>query len=257
MTELSPFLDLTRSPLEGAGTKVIQTPSSGVPFWGEDPISWDTVFIAGVRLPGLAKVTGNTKRRHVKKNVPGKHGSTVTFTGDEPTEFTVTVRLWTPEHLADFAKVVQFLKSLKPVEETTETVSTKSARPSASNGASFSSASSGSGFVSYDVGFETTKQTVKKVRVNPVSVSHPALALHGIASAFVTEIGLLSESGGRDGSGVYESRLACIECMPDALRQNGGVVTPKPQATSLGSLGQGAIAKKPTKPSQTNAGPGL
>lgn len=252
----SATLDLTSALLKGGSEAPLETPKSGIPFWEDDPVSWDTVWIEGLRLPGLAKVGGNGKRRHVKKNTPGKHGSTLTFTGDEPTEFTIHLRIWTPEHLADYVSIVQFLKTLKPVETLTKTVATQTARQGGdTKGVGFTPAAGGKAFVSYDIGFETTSEQVKYTKVNPVAIVHPALAIDGISQAFVLEFGLLAEGST---SGVFESKWSCIEFIPESLRANGGVVTPKAQSKfSIGSLGKGAIAPPPTKPSSTNSGPGL
>lgn len=242
------FLDLTKIKARSASGQVIATSTGGVPFWGDDPTSWDTVILAGVKLPGISKVRGRCRRGHERKRIAGKHGATFTFTGDEPMEFDISLKLWTAEHLQTFATVARQLKSLKPMVTTETNVATN--EPTSS-----SAGSKGEELYSLVTTKKTT--TIKRVRANPVSIIHPALAIYGVSQVFVVEFGLPEESGS-EGSGVFTVSLHCVEYMPGSVRENGGTNTPTtPLNLKPSSLGAGAIPERPTSPAQTNAGPGI
>lgn len=83
---------------------------SAIPFWGDDPDAWDTIFFAGEAAPGLAKVTGEVKNRVDKKMLPGTNGAKMTHIGYEPAEVDVELRLWMPEQLKAFADLVKQLR---------------------------------------------------------------------------------------------------------------------------------------------------
>ena len=66
---------------------------------GTDPTpqlgAWDVVDVAGVVLPGLAKVSGPGVEHAIDvKKSPGKNGATITDLGRSLGKFTITLLLW-------------------------------------------------------------------------------------------------------------------------------------------------------------------
>lgn len=82
--------------------------SSSVPFWGDSPESWNTVIIGGIRIPGIASISGKAfEVRADKKSIPGEHGEKMTTLGREPCDPEITLKLWTPQQLKDFLTIVK------------------------------------------------------------------------------------------------------------------------------------------------------
>ena len=65
----------------------------------DHPDLFDHIVIAGVTSPGVASVTGASRAYDwdVKKG-KGASGATVTFQGEPPAKFKVSLKLWRPEH---------------------------------------------------------------------------------------------------------------------------------------------------------------
>ena len=101
------FADLTGSTALG-----LDLTSKGVPFWGDDPGTWDSVEIAGVELPGLAEVDGDVEMRVDLKETPGAKGAKHTLLGWKPSQVTITLRIWTAEQLALWVSIAKQLRPL-------------------------------------------------------------------------------------------------------------------------------------------------
>lgn len=71
---------------------------------------WDVCALAGLALPGVAKVLVKAKKRFDVKKSKGKNGATLTFTGYDPSELSIELRVWTPVHLNALASVMPMLK---------------------------------------------------------------------------------------------------------------------------------------------------
>lgn len=100
-----PFEDYTWSSGTQAGTSITV---SDVPFWGEAPDAWNTVILAGITVPGIAKVGGKAfDIRMDRKSIPGEHGEKQTTLGREPCDPEIEVRLWTADHLTAFLSIVK------------------------------------------------------------------------------------------------------------------------------------------------------
>lgn len=92
--------------------------SVGVPFWGTGSEelkrpgidSWDTIFLAGIQMPGLARIEGDLKRMVDKKKASGVNGARVTHKGFDAAEFSIVVQLWEKSHLPAFEKIVALFK---------------------------------------------------------------------------------------------------------------------------------------------------
>lgn len=210
----SPFLDYTRTNTEGVA-RVPTAPAAGVPFWGDSPESWDTVTIAGRSLPGICTVTGKAGRRVDRRQTPGKHGTTVTYLGDAPAEFTITLKLWTAEHLAEYQALLEFLRSVDgPMRAAAGALPLKN---------------------------------LGKLPRSPVDIIHPTLSLLRIRAAHVIEYDFPRAAGD-----VYEASIKCIE---HGTSNSGVGTPKGAVDSSILSRGPGAIGRRLLKPSQTNGGP--
>lgn len=156
---MSAFEDLTRARNEGAA-RPPRAPAGRAPFWGDSPESWDTVTLAGTDLPGVCSVSGRVARRVDRKTSSGRHATTVTYLGDAPAEFTITVKLWTEEHLLRFEALLDALAQL---------------------------------------GAEVDSKDWGKFPRRPVDVRHPALDLLKIRACHVVEAGMLQPSSSEPG----------------------------------------------------------
>lgn len=148
---MSAFEDISRAKPEGS-LRIPRAPDGRAPFWGDSPESWDTVTLASTDLPGVCSVSGRVARRVDRKTTSGRHATTVTYLGDEPAEFTITVKLWTEAHLLSFEALLDALAQLGPALD--------------------------------------SKDSGKFPR-RPVDVRHPTLDLFKIRACHVVEAGML------------------------------------------------------------------
>lgn len=71
-----------------------------VPFWYTNPDAWDTCFLGGVALPGVAQVKTALKRKIDKKSGPGDRGGTLADKGQELSDISISLQLWEDFHLS-------------------------------------------------------------------------------------------------------------------------------------------------------------
>jgi len=106
--------DLSRVVVDMGALQVLsRTPMDAVdvvPWWNEDPASWEAVYLAGRRLPGLSWIDGTMGIRVSRKKVTGVHGHVPVQFGYEAGKFQVKMVLWTKEHLQDWAEQLQTLR---------------------------------------------------------------------------------------------------------------------------------------------------
>jgi len=77
----------------------------------ENPDAYEVVTIAGVDSPGLAQVQSiNRSYQWDVKVGKGAFGSTTTFTGRVPAEFSVLFTLWRSAHFGQWSRFVKRLK---------------------------------------------------------------------------------------------------------------------------------------------------
>ena len=78
--------------------------------------AWDIVDVAGVALPGLAKVSGPGVEQAIDvKKSPGKNGATITDLGRSLGRFTITLVLWSVSQWDEF---IQRRGMLQPLSRT-------------------------------------------------------------------------------------------------------------------------------------------
>lgn len=253
-----PYADLTRSGSDE------QPKASAVPFWGDGSGAWDTVWVKGLRLPGVAEVDGKGFSRRVdRKKSAGRNGATLTQTGMEPADIDITLTLWTPEHLIELQHI---LKEIRPKKATT-TTSTRSLtitedKLSTGTPAGFGGVESrvGGDFAALQAslrskkGQKRTETSEKKTGgLEAVAIYHPALALYGIGKVVIMSA---TFPEGREGR--FKVKIKCVEWVSGA-KAKGSVSTPsKAERSSLLDAGPGAVARRvdgKRTPAEDNTGP--
>ena len=237
---------------------------------------WDALVIAGKRAPGLVRIEGKGRAARMdRKNAPGADGATLTHNGSEPAEIDVTLVLWTQAHLDGLEALLRVLTPPKipapkapklrgidlsekfgrgfsgrrgnddgTLQLDSPTLTTQSGLTIEQLGAALDQTYNNK--VTHDHVLEA-KRVAAANAPKPVDVVNPALALLGIRSLFVGEVGLLKPGSVR---GTREMTIKFVEL----LKSSGTVqLTPK-QSVALTSL-QGESAVPTKKPSETNAGP--
>jgi hypothetical protein len=249
-----PFTDLLTQVKGSTGEKT----AAAAPFWGDNPDAWDAVFIANVRLPGLAKVGGKGFEQRVDaKKTAGKHGASITRTGNEPARVEIQVQLWTEEHLVAYEKLIRQVKPRK-AEYKTVTKATYDTTPKVHRRTVSVGYAGGRASTSWDYEEEQMTLTIEKKRVEtakeiggPVDIYHPALAIFGIRSVVVLSA-TLPEYGDK---GIYSSRIECIEYVAPA-QSKAAVDTARKSKADITSLPT-AFGKRINKatPADDNTGP--
>lgn len=92
---------LSRTPMDAV---------QSVPWWVEDPDSWEAVWLDGARLPGVSFITGQVGLRHKRRRAAGVHGDNPVQFGYEAAKLSIELVLWTKEHLAAWSKQLQRLR---------------------------------------------------------------------------------------------------------------------------------------------------
>jgi hypothetical protein len=79
-----------------------------VPHWDDaDGGAWDRVIIGPYEFSGTVKVSGSGPKLQLdKRKHPGADGATIVSKGYELAEFTLTLRVWTQQHLEDFSELM-------------------------------------------------------------------------------------------------------------------------------------------------------
>lgn len=95
--------------------------TASVPFWdlpnyqldaSNNAFSpWDVCILGGLWLPGIAKVQVKAKKRFDVKKKKGRDGAKLTFTGYDPSELSITLRLWVPVQLDTLQSLMPMLKA--------------------------------------------------------------------------------------------------------------------------------------------------
>jgi hypothetical protein len=273
----SPFLDLSKQIIAGAlprgdpeeelaAREVLIKAAAGTPFWGTDPGAWETVrFAKNILLPGNCRLKGKGFAQKLQRDsAAGTHGHKVKQLGIQPAKFTITVRMWTEDHLRAFERLVPLLKSQRYKVETTSTAVGYTGTVAGATNAGFTSASAATGNEqgTFVAGFSgvvpgTTQTTKKSTPAGPAAldVYHPVLALFKIRSVHITEVGF-PEAGDDD---VWTSEIDCEEFVyrPSAVKAAASSLDIVESNPLIGKTG-GTLAqeeKKNAKPSKFTKGP--
>jgi len=81
-----------------------------VPWWYDDPDSWDTVVLGQYTLPGLAQVKVAKAQKVDVKNAEGQSGATITFKGYEPAKVDIVLRMWTRDQWNAFQTMLPYFE---------------------------------------------------------------------------------------------------------------------------------------------------
>jgi hypothetical protein len=78
-----------------------------VPFWVDDPVSWDALYITGKSAPVIVDNLDVTRGFRVdKKEGPGVNGGVVTFKGKKLPDVKIRLKLWTRNHLLKLSQLI-------------------------------------------------------------------------------------------------------------------------------------------------------
>jgi len=202
--------------------------ATGVPFWGDQPESWDTVRIDGITIPGVVRLEGSVGQRWETREVPGQNGAKITRLGYEAAKVSIRILMATEEHLRAFEKLVPLIRP--KASDKKETIVTGS--------------------------LKTGKTSRERRPEDAFNVEHPALALYGMKTFICERAGLPEQKG--DSSGMYEVKLELLEYVnQEKVGTTSGVSkTTRAFNGKLSDLGPGRLQanKGPAKPSTTNGG---
>jgi hypothetical protein len=71
--------------------------------------SWEVIYFANMRAPGIATVTGGRRRIVDPRLIPGSSGQIPTVMAFMPAEFVVTLLMWDPAQWASFKTLADIL----------------------------------------------------------------------------------------------------------------------------------------------------
>jgi hypothetical protein len=92
----------------GKPGSIITSAPGSIPCWVDSPAAWNTVFMAGHRLPGVARVSGKAfEVRADKKKAAGINGERLTRLGRDPAEPEFVFKIWTSKQLKQFVDLVK------------------------------------------------------------------------------------------------------------------------------------------------------
>jgi hypothetical protein len=86
-----------------------------IPFWAttDGAKAWDTLIISGTAAPGLVKVSGEFSQDLEVKKPKGQSAATIRYNGNDPSDITVTLRVWTNKQLQDLFALLVRIKTKK------------------------------------------------------------------------------------------------------------------------------------------------
>lgn len=215
------------------------------PFWEDDPDLWDTVYLANVALPGLARVTATHGRKLDSKSPAGSDGATITDKGFKPATVEITLRIWTKEQLDAWRVMAPTLTYRQ--EPYNGAVGSQNARIAASARTALlniqqSESEAATGFLSQDasnteiaaiptaeqiIASETARTRsinarVRRLARHDVDISHPALDTIQVHRVYVEEVSAPTPQA----EGVYEIKIKCLESRSPTFRPTSTVTAP-------------------------------
>lgn len=84
-----------------------------IPFWHDDPVSWDSCLLAGILCPGLSRIEGLVfaQRKLDVKTAPGTDGSSIVDKGYQPSKWTLVLKIAHSQELVEWENL---LKAILP-----------------------------------------------------------------------------------------------------------------------------------------------
>lgn len=211
--------------------------------WSE----WDKVYLAGMLLPGCAKVKVKRSRKIDKKQGPGTSGASPTDMGTKPCEIDISLLLWMPQHLAVLEAMMPLLRPTPP-----SAVAAKAGTGLPTSGSAPVTTSAVGGPNPSPGNFAGDTNGPQSVASSGLEVVHPAINILGIKSLYVVTIEAPFPTGKPQ---QFECTLRCEEFAPPKVHKvtkiTNSIDTDK---LSLVPQIKDKVAA-PQKPSQNNAGP--
>lgn len=175
-------------------------------FWEETPEAWDTLWLGGRAVPGIAKITGNASRKIDSRSPPNGDGARLRDRGYEPARIEVEIRVWTAEQLAALETLLEEIHPRR-VPPATQQRSSSAARERDRLAALVGENPNAADQESVRTRLADAERRAEAERAaaaqpaprgqrTPYDVVHPSLALLGVRRAYVTAASLPEVRGG-------------------------------------------------------------
>lgn len=177
----------------GLSTRTFWGSSGTDGFWGEDYATntWDTVIIAGQKLPGICKVTATPSRMVEKQKPNGRDAAALILRGYQQPDIEIEMTIWTPSHNGIWSGIVAQLWQ-KPnkssvFEEPKENPAPQvGASKTVVQAAAVEKANNANEIIKRE---QRAIQASKAATIeNAVSIYHPALGPFGISNVIIESI---------------------------------------------------------------------
>jgi hypothetical protein len=178
-------------------------------FWDESPDLWDTVYLAGDAMPGVASVSASHGRKLDVKSAPGSNGARIVDKGYEPAKVEITLKLWTKEQLMAWYRIAPTLTYRREPPTTRSEGATRPAVPTPKAIAAKSEQNAQAKLREKEtIAPRPTRRSTRAGRLerHDVEIGHPALDTIQVHRVYIQEVTAPSGSGG-----VYEVKIKAIE----------------------------------------------
>lgn len=202
-------------------------------FWDESPDLWDTLYLGGSPLPGLASVSATHGRKLDAKSAPGTNGARIVDKGYQPAKVDITLKLWTKEQLETWFRLAPTLTYRRePPRTSASAAQTKAATERARQQAM------GEALVAQNVLYQTSVQLAaagateqdivakqqaqlaiaqgrtgqgsrraRSLERHDFDISHPALDTIQVHRVYIEEVSTPNPAG----KGIYEVKIKALE----------------------------------------------
>jgi hypothetical protein len=91
-----------------------------LPHWDDDSDAWDTVFLAGRQMPGVATIKVSRKVKLDKKSAKGKNKAKVTKQGQEAASVTITLKMISRDDKRSLYEALPLIEPVADKEKATD-----------------------------------------------------------------------------------------------------------------------------------------
>lgn len=245
-------------------------------FWDDDPELWDTVYLAGLALPGVASVTGGHGRKLDVKSAPGRNGARIVDKGYEPAKVEIALRMWTKEQLLAWYRVAPTLTFRREPPAASRPNASSRSKAEAARAAratllaestelevreAIASELDSVGATTAEIetktaaqlaqlaaarGSSTRTQRARRLERHDVEIGHPALDTIGVHRVYIDEVSVPVKVA----SGVYEVKIKAIESRPPTASSSRAVTA----STAGQSFATGIQTAFDAQPPSSNGG---
>lgn len=216
-------------------------------FWDESPDLWDTLYLGGSPLPGLASVSATHGRKLDAKSAPGTNGARIVDKGYQPAKVDITLKLWTKEQLETWFRLAPTLTYRRePPRASAAAAQTKAAAERARQQAM------GEALVAQNVLYQTSVQLAaagateqdivakqqaqlaiargntgqgsrraRSLERHDFDISHPALDTIQVHRVYIEEVSTPNPAG----KGIYEVKIKALESKAPSVSATRSVET--------------------------------